>query len=530
LKRLATFICLFVSIVFLGHNKVYADEIKTTENNVITDWKTLTNSSIKRNGFRLEEYNGKIYVIGGYDMQSKKCLSTTEVYDPLTDKWSTLASMPTSRQKFETVVINGKIYAIGGYDADMIRLSATEVYDISSNSWTKLASMYEARDGFQCTEINGKIYVMGGFNKGLSLKGVELYDPSTNSWTKLASMNEGRNSFKVEVINGKIYAIGGDDSNKGLSSVEVYDPTTNSWTKLASMSQVRSALQTTTLDGKIYAFGGYYASNPQNTAEVYDPTTNSWTNIASMPTAMAFPNKHIINGKIYAIKFSKIDVYNPKTNTWIEDKLPKPYSSESTIEISGKIYIMDNNSMEVYTISGNSTTPGDTENPSKLIAVGGDTKVDLTWPKIKDATSYTIKRSTSAGGPYTPIASGITGTTYTDTGVTNGSTYYYMVTVIKDGSEIWNSNEASATPIAATNPVPTGKQALLVITMQNGERKEYDLTMEKINDFLTWYNNAPVTSPTYVIEKNYNKASFTSRKDYISYSQISSVEVNEYGN
>ena len=136
----------------------------------------------------------------------------------------------------------------------------------------------------------------------------------------------------------------------------------------------------------------------------------------------------------------------------------------------------------------------------------------------------------SAGGPYAPITTGITDNTYTDTAVTNGTIYYYIVTVIKDGSEIWSSNEASATPIASSNPVQTGKQALLVITMQNGDRKEYDLTMEKINDFLAWYNSSPATSPTYVIEKNYNKASFTSRKDYISYNQISSVEVNEYGN
>lgn len=65
--------------------------------------------------------------------------------------------------------------------------------------------------------------------------------------------------------------------------------------------------------------------------------------------------------------------------------------------------------------------------------------------------------------------------------------------------------------------------------MQNGERKEYDLTMEKVNDFMTWYNNKPASSPTYAIEKNYNRASFTSRKDYISYDQIISVEVDEYG-
>lgn len=80
-----------------------------------------------------------------------------------------------------------------------------------------------------------------------------------------------------------------------------------------------------------------------------------------------------------------------------------------------------------------------------------------------------------------------------------------------------------------TNPGdPTSNKTLLVITMVTGERKEYEMTTDKINDFITWYNSKAASSPTYVIEKDYNKASFTARKDYITYEQISNFEVNEY--
>lgn len=152
------------------------------------------------------------------------------------------------------------------------------------------------------------------------------------------------------------------------------------------------------------------------------------------------------------------------------------------------------------------------------------TEIGLSWNPVDGAASYIIKRSTTPGGPYTPIAAGLTGTAYTDPYVTNGTTYYYVVTAIVGGGDNLNSKEASITPAAST----AGNQALLVITMENGERKEYDLSMEKINDFMIWYNNNPTSSSTYAIEKNYNRASFTSRKDYISYEQISSVEVDEY--
>ncbi|HAF57516.1 MAG TPA: hypothetical protein DCK88_06300, partial [Lactococcus lactis] len=84
-------------------------------------------------------------------------------------------------------------------------------------------------------------------------------------------------------------------------------------------------------------------------------------------------------------------------------------------------------------------------------------------------------------------------------------------------------------PQASTDPnESTGNKALLVISMVTGERKEYEMTTDKINDFIAWYNSKAASGPSYVIEKDYNKASFTARKDYIAYEQISNFEVNEY--
>jgi hypothetical protein len=155
-----------------------------------------------------------------------------------------------------------------------------------------------------------------------------------------------------------------------------------------------------------------------------------------------------------------------------------------------------------------------------------NSELSLDWSTVDGAASYIVKRSSNPEGPYTTIASGITGTTYTDTYVISGSTYYYIITAILNGSESLDSNKASATTAVST----ADKRALLIINMQNGERKEYELALKKVNDFMIWYNNNPTSNPTYAIEKDYNRASFTSRKDYISYNQIVSVEVDEYNN
>jgi hypothetical protein len=94
--------------------------------------------------------------------------------------------------------------------------------------------------------------------------------------------------------------------------------------------------------------------------------------------------------------------------------------------------------------------------PAALLASPGDGVVPLRWQQSFGATSYTVMRSTSSGGPYSPIASGITDGSYTDNSVTNGVTYYYTVTATNDAGTSVNSPEDSATPVHPLVNVATG--------------------------------------------------------------------------
>jgi hypothetical protein len=88
-----------------------------------------------------------------------------------------------------------------------------------------------------------------------------------------------------------------------------------------------------------------------------------------------------------------------------------------------------------------------------LTATAGDGHVVLGWSAAA-ATGYNVKRSLTAGGPYTTIGS-VTGNGYTDTTVANGIHYYYVVaatnTVGTSVGEGLDSNEANATPSAPTS-------------------------------------------------------------------------------
>jgi len=88
---------------------------------------------------------------------------------------------------------------------------------------------------------------------------------------------------------------------------------------------------------------------------------------------------------------------------------------------------------------------GSPATPTGLTAAAGNAQVGLSWTASNGANGYHVKRSTTSGGPYTQVSAPMT-TSYTDTGLANGTTYYYVVSALNTAGESGNSSQASATP------------------------------------------------------------------------------------
>ncbi len=94
-------------------------------------------------------------------------------------------------------------------------------------------------------------------------------------------------------------------------------------------------------------------------------------------------------------------------------------------------------------------------------------QINLSWTATDGAVSYNVKRSTTTGGPYTTVSTpgAVTGTSYADTGLTAGITYFYVVSAVNAAAtESVDSAQASA---EAVETVLDGVDILYVASANN---------------------------------------------------------------
>lgn len=87
--------------------------------------------------------------------------------------------------------------------------------------------------------------------------------------------------------------------------------------------------------------------------------------------------------------------------------------------------------------------------PTGVTATAGDKTVTLKWNSSANAQTYRVLRSLTSGSGYNTIAANLTSLTYTDKTVSNGTTYYYVITAVNSSGISPRSVPVGATPMPA---------------------------------------------------------------------------------
>jgi fibronectin type 3 domain-containing protein len=172
--------------------------------------------------------------------------------------------------------------------------------------------------------------------------------------------------------------------------------------------------------------------------------TLSWT--ASVGVTSYNVKRAAVSGGPYAT------VASPVTNSYVDTGLTNGttyYYVVSAVNAAGE-------SPDSAQVSVTLPPPA----PTGLTATPSDQQVTLTWSAAPTATAYRVRRAAASGGPYTTIAS-VTSTLWANTGLTNGTAYYYIVAGTSASGDGPNSAEASATPAITIPAVPSGLTAKL---------------------------------------------------------------------
>lgn len=215
------------------------------------------------------QFEGKIYIVGGFLGLEKTPTDRMFIYDPTKDEWTEGARLPSPRGALAADFVNGTLYAFGGLDSSQTPVTTNWAYDPRTNTWTEKAPMPTARHHVASAVIDGKIYAIGGRTLGngeeppgdvnvaeSNFDVNEMYDPQTDTWTTKQPMQEKRSGFGATTLNGQIYVFGGQAVDGVFESVEKYDPSIDQWTYLTSLPSPRMGLEAVPVGSKIYTIGG----------------------------------------------------------------------------------------------------------------------------------------------------------------------------------------------------------------------------------------------------------------------------------
>ena len=119
-------------------------------------------------------------------------------------------------------------------------------------------------------------------------------------------------------------------------------------------------------------------------------------------------------------------------------------------------------SMNVGTLVASLANPVLPPYAPTLSIIPHNTVLSLSWTAPTGSMTYTLYRGSAAAGPFTALASNVSTTSYVDTGLTDGTNYYYYVTAKDSAGQSGSSAIGTGTPALIIPEVPSHFSAVVV--------------------------------------------------------------------
>ena len=246
--------------------------------------------------------NGKLYIRG----RSRVGTRTVLEYTPGDDKWTEL---PPPRLKYFTIVtLQGKLLVVGGRKMSTRKKTNTILtFDEHSQRWVQShPAMPTALTSPAVIGYQDHLIVAGGSNsEGERIPDVNILDTTSNKW-KTAQPLPSTDNYYTVLIEDILYLVG----QSTQTVLRAHVPTLISGAKSGVWETLPNApyydSSPVTIDNTLLTVGGRdkllgSGGNPTISIQMYNPTTNQWTRVGDLPEQVHRPRCIVMNSKLFEL-------------------------------------------------------------------------------------------------------------------------------------------------------------------------------------------------------------------------------------
>lgn len=235
----------------------------------------------KRSTFQAVEFDGKMWLIGGYSGYSAIGSFSDVWYSTDGHHWTLATDNPgwSGREQHAVVAHEDKLWVIGGWGTSAL----SDVWSSPDGvNWTQETANADFGNLYRAAAVsfNNKLWVLGGVDGSSYLKEVWSSSDGVN-WTQEANPTWSARAFHEAIVfDGKIWVMGGSSNNGSTLYRDVWSTTNGStWTQVTNSANwtARETFTLAVLDNKMWVMGGWDGARK---SDVWSSTNGStWTQV-----------------------------------------------------------------------------------------------------------------------------------------------------------------------------------------------------------------------------------------------------------